>query len=274
MLNLFSAPFTVPRVHSYPVGYDPDASLQLDRVYGAGVTPTKTEADAYSLMILSGKANGWYAKTYDFGFLHWGSASANLLRLKQGGSITQVGGSVSYSSKRATLSGNGYFNLGFSPSTSGMATTGLCHGYAMVGTISDGTGVDMGVNQAPTAYMEMFTNAYTTNTYRGGNADTAAVTGGTSGNNPGLFIGNRVSGLMDLLRYNGTKTTLGTRSNATSGGIPTINFFLGATNTSGAAQFYTNRAYTHWVSGIGYTSSECDTFLFDVWLYLQTVGAT
>ncbi len=254
--------------------YNADADGYVAKLVTASYTVTQTERVALARWFAAGLFNGWYAKIYDFGLMTWGSSAPCLLRGKVGGSVTLPAGSAAYTNKRVTFSSNGYYNLGFSPSTGGMATTGLCHGMAMVGTISDGTGVDMGVNQAPTAYMEMFCNAYTTNTYRGGNAGTAAVTGGASGNNPGLYVGNRVSGQMDLIRYNGTKTTLGTRSDATSGGIPTINFFLGATNTSGAAQFPTNRAYTFWFTGTGFTSTQCDTFMVDTWQLLTSLGAT
>lgn len=255
--------------------YNADADGYVAKLVTASYTVTQTERVALARWFAAGLFNGWYAKIYDFGLMTWGASAPCLLRGKQSGSITQTGGSVSYSSKRATLSSNGYFNLAHSPSGAGMATTGLCLGYAMAGTIADVSGVDMGsYTNVSLPNMEFYVNAFTTNTLRAGNATTAAVSGGTSGNNPGLYIGNRVSAQIDAIRYNGTKTTLGTRSDGSGGAMSTVNFFLGATNSNGTPQFFTNRAYTFWFTGTGFTATQCDTFMVDTWTLLSSLGAT
>lgn len=250
-----------------------NASTYIAALTTAGYTPDYTEKIVLSNWFNAGAANGWYAKIYDFGLLTWGSSAPCLLRGKVGGSITQVAGSVSYTSKRAALSSNGYFNLGHSSSSAGMSTSG-CMGFALAGTIADAAAVDMGSQNASTTYWQVYSNAFTTNVVRLGNGTTAASQGGASGNNPGLYLGNRITTQLDLFRYNGTKTTLASRSDASGGAADTRNFFLGASNENGTPLYFTNRAYTFWFTGIGFTSTERDNFMVDTYTMLSDLGAT
>lgn len=261
------------RVPSVPV-YSTTAKTYFTALSNAGYTATRTEKSHLNKWFNAGSANGWYAKLYDFGIMTWNSSAPCLVRGKVGGSITQAGGSVSYASQRATLSSNGYFNLGHTPTTAGFSTSGACFGCVLAGTITDGSGADMGSNSGANSWL-LQANQFTVHgTTRMGNGTTAATSGGTSGNKPGLYVANRSStSNIDIVWHNGTKTTIASRTDASGGTLTTINMFLGAWNNAGTPGLFANRGYSFWFTGTGFTSTECDNFAMDTYTLLTALGA-
>ena len=105
-------------------GLDPSAKAYINAIIAAGATVTSTQKQAINTFYKTGKAEGWYGQLKRMFLPIWGIAAPNAIGMISGSSGT-FNGTVTHASGYVQGDGStGYFNLGASPSSLGLTTSG------------------------------------------------------------------------------------------------------------------------------------------------------
>jgi hypothetical protein len=224
-----------------PVFADPDVNSYFDRMYSAGGTCSGLEALAVNSLALELKAKGLWTKmvaVYPFAGSSATSNSQNLISSSFTGTFS--GTWTSYTN--GPISGGGFFNTGFIPSThasiNGVSFGGIFAGY-MINYSDPGAafGAFSGTGQM---YFQRHTQ-YNNNNTRFGLIGGSQVSGNQISANQIYSIGNvifrRTSSTFAQGYYStsfgGSLISLGT-STTNASGLPTHSFYFGALNLNGS----------------------------------------
>jgi hypothetical protein len=243
-------------------GLDADAKAYIDAVVAAGATVTSTQRNAINAFIKSGKTDGWWASMKRVYLPIWAIAAPNAIDIVSRTSGT-FAGTVTHASGYVQGNGTtGYFDIGVTPSSLGMTTSGgSC--FALVNQADSRTDTRFFIGQSDASNRRVYLNQTGSTTV----ATTlygapAAVTNTTSSRN-GIFLGVVNATNDRYLKRRGsvgvTYTTLNT-TNDTTIASTTRNAHVMANNLNGVVQSFSDARLGVYGLGLGLSSGSGDTF--------------
>jgi hypothetical protein len=263
-------------INSYLFGpsYDPDAQAVITAIEATGATLTATQKNACNQLILDLKSFGiWTKSKAIYGFLG-GTAAAHKFNWKDPRDLdaafrlTFIGG-WTHSNTGATPGGvNGYANTYLDTQNNLTLNSGSLSYYSRTNAVTASIRIDIGaLRPGVDSYSDIVTSATNLTYSRFNNTATFDTT--TSTTTLGFFLGSRTAANIIRTFRNGVQIISGTApSNSTS----PIDFYIGAANSNGTPNFYSNRQCAFASIGDGLTNTEAANFYTAVQAYQTTLS--
>lgn len=247
-------------------GLDADAKAYIDAVVAAGATVTSTQRNAINEFIKGGKTDGWWASMKRIYLPIWAVAAPNAIDIVSGTSGT-FAGTVTHASGYVQGNGTtGYFDIGVTPSSLGMTTSGgSC--FALVNQADSRTDSRFFIGQTDSGNRRIYlhqtgSTRITTTLY----AAAAGVTNSSSSRN-GIFLGviNTTTDRYLKRRGSGGVTYTTTRTDIDTTIPSTVRSpYVMANNLNGVTQSFSDARLGVYGLGLGLSSATGDTFTLAV----------
>lgn len=243
---------TAPILSSRSIaGNDSDAQAYINAIQTAGRTLSVPEQSYINTYVVGLKSAGIWAKIYDRGMPIWGTEAPALITLKRVATGTNHG--ATFNSSGADFDGVAtYIDLGIAGNVIGSLNDHHVSVYSADNT-TVASNFDVGAFNASNQQIRMSQRAPASATCMMYSTVANGQVAGANNPNPGYLIGTRISSTDLQLYKNGV--SIGTTA-ATSGSVPTVNFYLGCYNNAGSAAGFTNRNNQLWSLGTGLTSTQ------------------
>jgi hypothetical protein len=247
-----------PYIYSVGTAYDPDAQLFFNAQTAAGVTLTTTQMNAVNQWVVDSKAAGIWTKMKAVYPMVGGSPTSHKFNLKNpldtdaAFRLSFVGGGTHSANGYLPNGINAYANTFLNSSTNLSLNSGHLSYYSRSNNVSAAVKIDMGsLKTGPDSYTDLVLGSSNLIYFRFNNTTTYDSTPAT--NTLGYFIGSRTASSViktfkdRVLIINGTAL-----SNTTS----LVNFYIGASNNNGTAQYFSNNQCAFATIGDGLTDLE------------------
>jgi len=256
--------------YAFGVAYDPDAQAFFT---ASGLTGT-TNLNAINQLVIDLKGYGIWTKMKAIYPMIGGTAALHKWNLKDPQDLDAAfrlvfNGGWTHSSTGATPNGtNGYSNTYLDSANNLSLNNGHFSFYSRTNATTASIRIDMGsLKSAPDSYSDLVLSASNLTYFRFNNSATYDST--ASATTLGFFTGSRTTSNIIRTFRNGTQIITGTAaSNSTSA----IDFYIGASNNNGTAQYFSNRECAFASLGDGLTNTEAANFYTAVQAYQTTLG--
>lgn len=247
-------------------GLDADAKAYIDAVVSAGATVTSTQRNAINAFIKGGKTDGWWASMKRVYLPIWAIAAPNAIDIVSRTSGT-FAGTVTHASGYVQGNGTtGYFDIGVTPSSLGMTTSGGSV-FSLVNQADSRTDIRFFVGETDASnrrvYLQQVTSTTIATTIYGA---PAGVSNASSARN-GIFLGVVNATNDRYLKRRGSAGVTYTSTNATNDtavASTTRNPYVMANNNNGTAATFSDARLGVYGLGLGLSSATGDTFTLAV----------
>lgn len=243
-------------------GLDADAKAYIDAVVAAGATVTATQRNAINAFVKGGKTAGWWASMKRIYLPIWSAASPNAIDIVSRASGTFTG-TVTHASGYVQGDGTtGYFDVGVTPSSLGMTTSGGSV-FALVSQSDSRTDTRFFIGQTDAANRRVYlrqtgASVIDATLYSAG----SPIVNSTSARN-GIFLATVNATNDRYIKRRGssgiTYTTTSSTNDATVAST-TRNPFVMANNSNGPAANFSDARLGIYGLGLGLSSAAGDTF--------------
>jgi hypothetical protein len=247
------------------VAIDSDAQAFIT---AASITNT-TQKNALDTLVKGLKSANLWSKMKAIYPMVGGTASSHSYNLKNPAQfqITWSGG-LTHSSTGVLPNGtNGYGNTAFNPSTN-LSINSAHHSFYFRTNRSISGARGIGVNVSTSSRMILYDYSYNLGWINDIFDDSASRLIINTGNSTGYVIGTRsASNSHKLYRNN---TTIASTSSATTGTLPNANYYIGALNWIGSADYFDNNEMAFVSLGDGLTDTDASN-LYTIIQNYQTI---
>ena len=252
------------RLGLFVPGIDPDAKAYIDDIVAAGATVSGAQKKAISEFYVTGKDEGWYDQIKRMYLPIWAVANANAIDLITTNSGT-FAGTVTHSAGYITGNGStGRMAMDTSPDALGIADGDASISCLVYAAAAGSTfRVVIGVTQTSPVKRNF---RISRNTIAG--ATTSAGEIGVSINATsdttfgGIYVVGETTTTSRFFRVRRTAgvTSLGTNTNSSTGGFPTINANLMAANNNGSMANFSADSIGAAHIGLEFTTTQADQY--------------
>jgi hypothetical protein len=243
-------------------GLDTDAKAYINAVVSAGATVTATQRDAINAFVKGGKTDGWWSSMKRIYLPIWSAASPNAIDIVSRASGTFTG-TVTHASGYVQGDGTtGYFNVGVTPSSLGMTTSGGS-AFALVSQSDSRTDIRFFIGQTDSSNRRIYlrqTGASVIDALI--YSASAPVANSTSARN-GIFLATINATNDRYLKRRGVAGITYTSTNTTNDTTVSStlqNPFVMANNNNGPAASFSDARLGVYGLGLGLSSADGDTF--------------
>ena len=251
-------------------GIDADAEAFFARVTAAGGTLSATERTAVDKLVKDMKAaNVWNAMKAVYPMVG-ASAAACAQNLKSSSFTGTFNGGWTYASTGVTPNGtNAFMNTGLIPSVDFSATSNSTSIYIRTQSINSGAQFGTQSVAGPTTRNWLFVRTDATNYHEIRNNTSVTTTATTPATSQGFWINNRPNITTQKLMRNGGTLISTTTAQVSFSAQP---IYLGAMNSSGTANEFTNRQSAFLSIGDGLSDTQASDFYTAVQAFQTTLS--
>jgi hypothetical protein len=245
-------------VASQIASFDADAVAFFNRVTTAGGSLSLTEKQAVNTLVLDLKANSLWTPMKAIYPMVGASAAACAQNLKSSSFTGTFSSGWTFASTGVTGNGtSAYMDTNFAPASnltlsSGHHSVYLRTNLAITNTVA--FGVEQIANQRMVLFPYAFNIGWISDLY---DNSTSRLTSST-GPSTGFVLGSRASSSSHKLFRNSTQ--LASSTSATTGTLPTLNYYIGGFNANGSPAFYSTNQIAFNSIGDGLTDTQASNF--------------
>jgi hypothetical protein len=251
-------------------GVDPDAAAFFARVTAAGGTLTATEQTAVNTLVVQMKANSLWTPMKAIYPMVGASAAACAQNLKSSSFTGTFTSGWTFASTGVTGNGTSAFmTTNFAPASNLTLSSGHDSVYLRTNLpISSQVafGVEQIANQRMVLYPYAFNIGWISDLYD--NATSRLIS--STGPSTGFILGSRASASSHKLFRNSVQLAASTL--ATTGTLPTLNYYLGGYNVNGSGNFYSTNEIAFFSLGDGLTDTQASNFYTAVQAFQTTLS--
>jgi hypothetical protein len=250
--------------------YDADAQAFFNRVAAAGGTLTLTEKTAVNTLVVTMKADGTWTPMKAIYPMVGASAAACAQNLKSSSFTGSFTSGWTFSANG--VQGNGtsaYMDTNFAPSSNLTLSSGHDSVYLRT-NLAISTQVAFGVEQIANQRMVLFPYAFNIGWISDLYDNSTSRLTSSTGPSTGFVLGSRASASSHKLFRNSVQ--LASSTSATTGTLPTLNYYLGAFNANGSVNFYGTNQIAFYSLGDGLTDTQASNFYTAVQTFNQTLN--
>lgn len=251
-------------------GFDPDAQAFFDRVTTAGGTLTTTEKNATNQLVLDMKSAGIWSAMKAVYPMVGASAAACAQNLKSSSFTGTFSSGWTFASTGVTPNGtSAFFNSSLIPSTNFSLTSNSSGVY--IRTQSLNIGAQFGTQSSAGASTRnwLFVRYDATNYHEIRNNTSATTTATTPATSQGFWMSNRPDITTQKLMRNGSTLNSSAQPQLD---FSTVSMYLGAVNSSGTANEFTNRQFAFFYIGDGLTDTQASNLYTAVQAFQTTLS--
>jgi hypothetical protein len=249
---------------------DPDALAFFARVTAAGGTLSATEQTAVNTLVVQMKADGTWAPCKVIYPMVGASAAACAQNLKSSSFTGSFFGGWTFASTGVTGNGtNGFMTTNFAPASNLTLSSGHDSVYLRTNLpISSQVafGVEQIANQRMVLYPYAFNIGWISDLYD--NATSRLIS--STGPSTGFVLGSRASASSHKLFRNAVQLAASTL--ATTGTLPTLNYYLGGYNVNGSGNFYSTNEIAFFSLGDGLSDTQSNNYYTAVQAFQTTLS--
>ena len=238
--------------------YDTDASAFFSRVTTAGGSLTTTEQQAVNSLVLDLKSYSIWSKMQAIYPMVGASADACKQNLKSSSFTGSFSSGWTFASTGVTPNGtSAYMDTNFAPASN--LTLSSAHNSVYLRTnLAISSTVAFGVEQATLQRMVLFPYAFSVGWISDLFDNTVSRLTSSSGPSTGFVLASRSSSSSHKLFRNSTQ--LASSTSATTGTLPTLNYYIGGFNANGSPSFFSTNQIAFYSLGDGLTDTEAGNF--------------
>ena len=245
-------------IASQLAGFDADAQAFFDRVTTAGGSLSATEKLAVNQLVLDMKSYSIWSKMKAIYPMVGASSAACAQNLKSSSFTGTFNGGVTYASTGVTFNGStGYMNTNFAPASNLTLSSGHNSVYLRTNLAISNT-VAFGVEISTSQRMVLFPYAFGVGWISDLFDNSTSRISSSSGPSTGFIVASRASSSSHKLFRNSTQ--LASSTSATTGTLPTLNYYIGGFNANGTPSFFSTNQIAFYSLGDGLTDTEASNF--------------
>ena len=257
-------------VASQIASFDADAVAFFGRVTTAGGSLSATEKAAVNQLVLDLKANSLWTPMKAIYPMVGASAAAcaqNLVSSSFTGTFTS-----GWTFSANGVQGNGtsaYMDTNFAPASN--LTVSSAHNSVYLRTnLAISNTVAFGVEISTSQRMVLFPYAFSVGWISDLFDNSTSRISSSSGPSTGFIVASRASSSSHKLFRNSTQ--LASSTSATTGTLPTLNYYIGGFNANGSPSFYSTNQIAFYSLGDGLTDTEASNFYTAVQAFQTTLS--